>query len=166
MTRAIRPTNLFLMKHTMKTINAVGQWLLLLMILMISTTARSQHPRGEKLQSARIALFTERLSLMPEEAERFWPVYNQISEQRMALRREGIRLQRAADGDSLTNAQAQDRIKEYLDLKQRELALERAATEKLLTVLSPSQVLQLLRAERDFQRMMVRQLGRRRGGRH
>ncbi|MGB3777456.1 MAG: hypothetical protein WA960_03800 [Tunicatimonas sp.] len=133
---------------------------------MISTTARSQHPQGEKLQNARIALFTERLSLTPEEAERFWPVYNQISEQRTALRREGMRLQRAADGDSLTDAQAQDRIKEYLDLKQREFALEQASTKKLLSVLSAAQVLQLLRAERDFQRMVVRQLGRRRGGRH
>ena len=150
----------------MKIINAVGQWFLLFLILMISTTAWAQHSRGEKLQSARIALFTERLSLTPEEAERFWPVYNQISEQRTALRREGMRLQRAAASDSLTDAQAQDRIEEYLDLKQRELALEQSSTEKLLTVLSPQQVLQLIRAERDFQRMMVRQLGRRRGGRH
>lgn len=154
------------MIQMMKTISTGGQWLLLFMIVLISTTARSQHPRSEKLQSARIALFTERLSLTPEEAERFWPVYNQISEQRMTLRREGFRLQRAAEGDSLTDAQAQDRIEEYLDLKQRELALEQSSTEKLLTVLSPQQVLQLIRAERDFQRMMVRQLGRRRGGRH
>ncbi len=150
----------------MKTISTGGQWLLLFMVLLISTTARSQHPPGEKLQSARIALFTERLSLTPEEAERFWPVYNQISEQRMALRREGLRLQRAAASDSLTDAQAQDRIEEYLNLKQRELALEQSSTKKLLTMLSPQQVLQLIRAERDFQRMMLRQLGRRRGGRH
>jgi hypothetical protein len=154
------------MIQMMKTISTGGQWLLLFMIVLISTTARSQHPRGEKLQSARIALFTERLSLSPEEAERFWPVYNQISEQRMTLRREGLRLQRAAASDSLTDAQAQNHIGEYLDLKQREFTLEQAATEKLLTVLSPSQVVQLLRAERDFQRMVVRQLGRRRGGRH
>ncbi len=158
--------NFFLMIQTMKTINTVEPWLLLLMVLTISTTAQAQHPRGEKLQSARSALFTERLSLTPEEAERFWPVYNQISEQRTALRREGMRLQRAADSDSLTDAQAQDRIEEYLDLKQREFALEQASTKKLLSVLSASQVLQLLRAERDFQRMVVRQLGRRRGGRH
>ena len=150
----------------MKIINAVGQWFLPFLILMISTTAWAQHSRGEKLQSARIALFTERLSLTPEEAERFWPVYNQISEQRMALRREGFRLQRAAEGDSLTDAQAQDRIEEYLNLKQRELTLEQAATEKFLTVLSASQVVRLLKAERDFHRMMLRQLGRRRGGRH
>ncbi len=136
------------------------------MFLMVSTIVVAQHPRGEKLQSARIALFTERLSLTPEEAERFWPVYNQISEQRTALRREGMRLQRAAASDSLTDAQAQGRIEEYLDLKQRELALEQSSTEKLLTVLLPQQVLQLIRAERDFQRMMLRQLGRRRGGKH
>ena len=154
------------MIQMMKTISTGGQWLLLFMVLLISTTAWAQHPPSEKLQSARIAFFTERLSLTPEEAERFWPVYNQISEQRMALRREGLRLQRSSYGDSLTDAQAQDRIEEYLNLKQQELTLEQAATEKFLTVLSASQVVRLLKAERDFQRMMLRQLGRRRGGRH
>lgn len=140
--------------------------LVLLLLLLTSTAAMAQYSPGERLQSARIALFTERLSLTPEEAERFWPVYNQVSEQRMALRRKGMRLQRASSGDSLTDAQAEARIKEYLDLKQRELVLEQASTEKLLTVLSAQQVLQLLKAERDFQRMMLRQLGRRRGKRH
>lgn len=150
----------------MKTVDVIRQCILLLILMAAGTVTLAQHPPGERLQSARIALFTERLSLTPEEAERFWPVYNQVSEQRMAMRREGVRLQRVSSGDSLTDAQAEARVKEYLDLKQRELVLEQASTEKLLTVLSAQQVLQLLKAERDFQRMMLRQLGRRRGKRH
>ncbi len=150
----------------MKIIDTSKQWMLLLIILTTSTVVVGQHPPNEKLQTARVALFTERLSLTPEAAERFWPVYNQVSEQRTALRREGRRLQRASFGDTLTNAQAEARIKEYLNLKEREFSLEQASTEKLLTVLSAQQVLQLLRAERDFQRMILRQLGRRRGKRH
>jgi hypothetical protein len=150
----------------MKMINIPRRYVALLVLLMLGTTALAQHSPGEKLRSARIALFTERLSLTPDEAERFWPVYNEIDEQRAALRRAGRRLQRTSVDDSLTDAQAQDRIDEYLNLKQRELALEQASTKKLLTVLSAQQMLQLLKAERDFQRMMLRQLGRRRGGRH
>ena len=147
-------------------INATGARFLLPILLMISTaTLAQQHSPGERLQNARIALFTERLSLTPEKAERFWPVYNQIDEQRTALRQEGRQLQRAS-GDSLTNAQARARVEEYLDLRQRELVLEEAAIKKLRAVLSDRQVVQLLRAERDFQRMMLRQLGRRRGKRH
>lgn len=149
----------------MKIINIPQRYVALLVLLMLSTTALAQRPPGEKLKNARIALFTERLSLTPEEAARFWPVYNEIDEQRAALRRAGRRLQRISGGDSLTDAQAQDRIDEYLDLKQRELALEQASAKRLLTVLSAQQMLQLLKAERDFQRMMLRQLGRRRGGR-
>lgn len=150
----------------MKIIDALQRYVSLLVLLMLSTTAFAQRSPGEKLQNARIALFTERLSLTPEQAERFWPVYNRISEQRMALRRADRRLQRASPVDSLSDAQAQDRINEHLDLKQRELALEQASVEKLLTVLSAPQVLRLLKAERDFQRMVLRQLGRRRGKRH
>lgn len=149
----------------MKVIDVPQRYVWLIVLLMLSTAAFAQRSPGEKLQNARIALFTERLSLTPKQAERFWPVYNEVDAQRTALRRAGRRLQRTSVGDSLTDAQAQDRIEEHLDLKQRELALEQSSTKKLLTVLSPQQVLQLIRAERDFQRMVLRQLGRRRGGR-
>jgi hypothetical protein len=31
----------------------------------------------QKIESARIALITERLGLTPEQAEKFWPIYNE-----------------------------------------------------------------------------------------
>lgn len=150
----------------MKLTNTISQCGLPLLLLTMSTIALAQRPPGERLEHARIALITERLSLTPETAQAFWPIYNQINEQRMALRREGRRLQRAAYADSLTEAQAQARIKAHLNLKQQELALEETSVEKLRAVLSAQQILQLLRTERDFQRMVLRQLGRRGGKRH
>jgi hypothetical protein len=38
--------------------------------------AQSQEPPGRKLAGLKIAYVTNQLSLTPEEAEKFWPVYN------------------------------------------------------------------------------------------
>ena len=146
---------------TLKSFYSVNGWVLMLMLSAMSGEAMAQRPSHEKLESVRIALITERLSLTPEEAQQFWPVYNQINEKRKQLKREGFRQRRIDNTDSLTDEQAQARIEAYLNLRRQELALEEEAAERYATVLSPKQVLQLFRAERDFQRMMLKQLGRR-----
>ena len=35
---------------------------------------------GEKLTAYKIAFFTKNLNLTPAEAEKFWPIYNQLEE--------------------------------------------------------------------------------------
>lgn len=137
----------------------------ILLVLMVGTVGSAQQPPREKLESARIALITKRLSLTPEDAQQFWPVYNQMSQKRAALKREGFRLRRAANTESMTDEQAHQQLTHYFDLKKKELALEEETTEKLMSILSPVQVLQLLKAEQDFHRMMLKQLGRRGRGR-
>ena len=134
---------------------------LLVLLSMMSSFVTAQHRSHEKLESVRIALITERLALTPEVAQRFWPIYNQVSEERTKLKREGSRQRRLGDTDSLNSEQAQARVEAYFELKKRELALEEEAATQYATVLSPPQVLQLLRVEREFQRMMLKQLGRR-----
>src|SRR5580693_4639131 len=44
--------------------------------LCISVSAQN----GERIQALKIAYLTKQLNLTPEEAERFWPVYNQYTE--------------------------------------------------------------------------------------
>ena len=140
----------------------IGTLSFLCAVMTHFTMAQPRSHHHEKLESVRIALITERLSLTPEVAQRFWPIYNQINDERIQLRQTGFRQRRASNRqDSLTDEQAQARIKAYFDHKRQELALEEKAAEQYATVLSPNQVLQLLRTERDFQRMMLKQLGRR-----
>ena len=134
---------------------------LFLLFNITSSFVVAQRHTHEKLESVRIALITERLALTPETAQKFWPIYNQINDERTKLKRDGFRWHRADDTAALTNKQAQEHIDAYFDLKKRELTLEEDAIDKYATVLSPVQVLQLLKVERDFQRMMLKQLGRR-----
>ena len=41
-----------------------------------------------EIQSRKIAFFTKHLQLTPEEAQKFWPVYNKCEEERNSIRRE------------------------------------------------------------------------------
>jgi len=43
---------------------------------------------GAKLQALKIAWLTKKLDLSPEEAQRFWPIYNKYTEEIRAIRQE------------------------------------------------------------------------------
>lgn len=42
----------------------------------------------DKVNAARIAYLTDQLALTPDEAEKFWPIYNEFLEKRKTLRKE------------------------------------------------------------------------------
>ena len=56
---------------------------------MSGFSVNAQNPSKQdakaKLEAARIALITERLGLTPEQAQEFWPVYNEYGEQRRQI---------------------------------------------------------------------------------
>ncbi|MEM8966608.1 MAG: hypothetical protein AAGE93_09330 [Bacteroidota bacterium] len=139
--------------------------LIIILSLCLGTTVSTFAQRPiEKIETARIAFLTERLSLTPETAQQFWPVYNQWDEQRRELKKEEFRLRRSVKTDGLTNETAQQHIDEYFALKERQLTLEKNMAEELSEVLSSTQMLQLIRAEAEFQRVILRKLGERRFG--
>lgn len=120
-----------------------------------------QGPGREKLESARIALITQRLNLDPETAQKFWPIYNQISEEEVVLRREEMQMRRSLNPDQLSDAQAQSKLDEYFLMKEKQLDLEKKAAEEYQDILTSKQVLQLLKAEADFRSMVLEKMGER-----
>ena len=53
---------------------------------------QQQQADGGKLRALQIAYLTNKLNLKPEEAERFWPVFNQYQEEIRKVRLEGKNL--------------------------------------------------------------------------
>jgi Spy/CpxP family protein refolding chaperone len=143
--------------------------LLTLALVMAHAVFAQGKPRGpgrEKLESARIALITERLDLDPETAQKFWPIYNQIKEEERTLRREEMQMRRTLDPGRLNDTEAKAQLDNYFQLKENLLALEKQAAKSYQEVLMPKQVLQLFKAEADFRSMLLEKMGerRRRGG--
>ncbi len=133
-------------------------------ILAAAQFGYGQHEHGrEQLQSARIAFITERLNLTPETAQKFWPVYNQINKQKQELRKEEFSLRKSSNASELTEEDAKKLLANMYAIKERQLKLEMEAAEKYQEVLSAVQVVQLVKVEEDFRRMVIDQLRERRG---
>ena len=68
------------------------KYLLILLLafgFLFKAGAQGQEPDGgAKLQALKIAWLTKKLDLSPEEAQRFWPIYNKYTEEIRAIRQE------------------------------------------------------------------------------
>src|SRR5690349_19308415 len=88
--------------------------------------------RSEKVQSMRVAFYTQFLDLTPEEAQGFWPVFNSYLDQRENLQKQH---KPAANLDGLSDNELEEQLRRHFDLKQRELDLEKETYQKLRKVL-------------------------------
>lgn len=121
----------------------------------------------EKIEAARIGVITNKLGLTPEQAEKFWPIYREFSEKRQQMRKEFKAEQNKMGGSAnLTPEQQQKLVDLGLQLKQKEVDLEKSYSGRLLKVISAEQMLKLPHAERDFQRMLIQQLQQRKAMQH
>ena len=122
-----------------------------------------QDPKArEKIETARIALLTERLSLTPEQAEKFWPVYREFAGKQMELRKELNIARKDIDPNNPNPQKEQALVDLGLKLKQRELDLEKDYSGRILKVISAQQLLNLRGAEREFRQLILNQLQQRR----
>jgi len=141
----------------------LGVWLVGSFVAMgQDQTENEQDPKAlEKINALRIAYLSEKLNLTSEQAEKFWPIYREFSDKRKELRRELIDARKQVKADQ--NPQKDEAlVKLGLELKQRELDLEKTYSERLLKVISAQQILSLRKAEGDFQQLIRDQIQQRR----
>ena len=158
----------------MKTTNSI--LILVLAFLMIgsmSLFAQTDEEKGQEkkrdraeiekaIKSKKIAFITEQLDLTPEEAEKFWPLYNEFENKRNEVTHDLFkRFERGAEKpETITDAEADKIIRQRHQEEQSLLDLKEEYYEKYLNVLSSSQVLKLFEAEDNFRRMLMAKMGR------
>lgn len=114
----------------------------------------------QRIEAARIAFITERLGLTPEEAEKFWPVYREFNQKRMELRLQ-LEQARKNQGNNTTEEQQRRLLEMELQVKQRELDLEKEYSGRLLQTIPTQKLLALRQAETEFREMVLRQIQQR-----
>jgi hypothetical protein len=115
--------------------------------------------RISQLDNARIAFLTSRVSLTQDQAQRFWPVYNEFLAKRRDLNRAARLLRRNASNTSLSDAQLRDNFNQDFAIRQQQLNLEKEYFTNAQKVLSLRQLAQLYQAERDFTKEVLRRVG-------
>lgn len=122
-----------------------------------------QDPRAqEKINQLRIAYLSERLELTPAQAERFWPIYREFSQERMKLRNEVRDFQRSIDPAKPDPKKEQELVELGLKTRQREVDLEKDYSTRLLKVITAQQLLNLRSGEREFVDILRNQIQQRR----
>ena len=108
-----------------------------------------------RVQAIKVSFLSDRLSLTPAQAEKFWPVYNQCSDERRSLRQ---RYRDASHNASSDPEVAMRQIDDNMEYKEQELAMQKRCNDAYLKVISPQQVASLMAAERDFRAMLLKQI--------
>ena len=137
---------------------------MLLLTLFSTAAVYAQRPSGEemqKIQDAKIAIITNRLNLSPEQATGFWPVYNEYSQKRKDIHRAQRKIINDKKAEGKTDDQVLNNLKEVQELKQKELDLEKEYQNRFLKVISAGQVIELYKAERTFNDMLIQRLKQR-----
>jgi hypothetical protein len=120
----------------------------------------AQNTNLEKLNDYKIGFFTKKLNLTSEEAEKFWPVYNDYQGQRNLIQVEKLKLNRNFNQNesTLTDKQLEEMGDKYVDCLVQESNLAVSFHRKLKGVLPPVKVILYYQAENQYKIQLLNEL--------
>jgi Spy/CpxP family protein refolding chaperone len=123
-------------------------------------------PQRARIDAQKVAFITDQLQLTPDEAQKFWPVYNQLNSQKEELNRDFMEANQKVrkNVDTMSDKDASDLADSYIKHAQKVVDLQKEFHSKLKDVLPPKKLLKLYNVERDFQRLLLQRLGERKPG--
>ena len=120
----------------------------------------------ERIQSEKIAFLTNALDLNPEEAQKFWPVYNEAERSRRVAFKKVMQAYDAMEEavkSGLPAKEVEKRIEAYVDAQEDARDIDGKYVEKYLRILPAEKVARLLVAEEKFRRNPINRLHERGG---
>lgn len=138
--------------------------MILISICVMSNSLIAQSGRQEKeemIKAQKVAYITSQLELTVDEAQKFWPLYNEYNEKKDALH--GDRPDRNVD---LTEAEAKEMLSKRMDVMDKEFTLRKDYLKKLQTVLPAKKVLKLISLDGEFKRNLLKKFKSRQEGKN
>ena len=131
-------------------------------IFSMSAFAQPKENWQERVKSEKIAFITTELDLTPEEAQLFWPVYNQIDKKKVesqkAVTTAYKALQEALKSETATDKEIDKLLDDYLEAKLAQKDVSKDDTAKFRKVLPGKKVAKLYVAEEKFRREHLRNI--------
>ncbi|MGX5818549.1 hypothetical protein ACWKWU_10155 [Chitinophaga lutea] len=150
------------MKSTLKGLAII----ILQAVLLLTGSARAQEAgdaaKQDKIKALEIAYISRELDLTPEEAQKFWPVYNRYSKEVGDVVRDRKARNMEMKGKPRTDELAAQAMDKELNYERRMLDIKTRYKQEFMKVLPARKVGNLYKAEREFRGMMIRQLKERR----
>lgn len=136
----------------------VASFIVLMSFTLTAQDKDSHEARMEKYRAEKVSFLTTKLNLTPAEAEKFWPIYNQMDKERWDAQKSRRDLENKVSEaeESLSDNEIIKLTREFSGSMQKEAALMTSYNEKLLKVLPPKKVLKLYKTENEFRMNMIR----------
>jgi hypothetical protein len=123
--------------------------LLTILFLICTLSIFSQEPAqdgdGSRIEALKIAYLTKKLNLSPDEAQKFWPIYNNYANEMRDIRREQRK-------NKESEIQTEEKI----------LRIRKKYNNEFSRALNPDKVNSFFRSEKDFGNFLQKELSERR----
>ena len=126
-----------------------------------SAHARMADDWKEKLMAEKIAFLTLEVGLTPEEAQVFWPVYNQVEKEKDEAMFNAIRTYKdmsKAIEEKKSEKEVSALLDKYLEAQKKVNEIENGIAAKYKAVLPVEKVAKLYVADEKFRRQQIRKL--------
>ena len=123
--------------------------------------------KREAIQAQKVAFITQKLELTPDEAQAFWPVYNQCQKDLATVRKRGERQDKGEKPkkpniDEMSDKEVEDMINNELNMKRKSIDIHEHCINKYKEVLPIKKVAKLNHAEKQFRKELQNKMKDRR----
>ncbi len=146
--------------------------IILLLIAFISFNAIAQDgPRKKKdqIKALKVAFITNELSLTPDEATKFWPLFNAHEDKQQEIRQQKLKgyLEQMNGNtfDKLSDKEATTILNQMESSEDELYQAKKKFVANLKGVISPLKILKLKKAEENFNRKLLQQYRDKKRGR-
>jgi Spy/CpxP family protein refolding chaperone len=148
--------------------NNLKKYIVFCFFIAISTFASAQNngnleTQREKIQSQKIAFISQQLALTPNEAQTFWPVYNEYDAKRFKLQKSISKTMKEINlNENLADKEMNDMANTILNTQLQLAQLDIEYHEKFKKVIPIKKVVKLYAAEKKFKNILLKKLGNQR----
>jgi len=116
----------------------------------------------QRMKSEKIAYLTSAMGLTPEEAQKFWPIYNQAEAESGKLTAASmtayVELSKAVK-EGKSGKEIETLVNRYVNAEAATRAIDQKYAPQYLKILSPEKVAKLFVGEEEFRRIQMRKFG-------
>ena len=121
----------------------------------------------QKIENEKIAFLTSEIDLSVEEAQAFWPVYNEVQKAKRDAFKDvtaAFEALKQAVSEGKTGKEIDVLLNAYLDAKEDSEAIDRQSIEQYKKIIPEEKIAKLILGEEKFRHQQIRRLNQRPGG--
>lgn len=129
-------------------------------MISIAQPGAKMEQKKEKVEAMKIGFITQQMNLTPEEAQKFWPVYNQMNNEIENLRKERqLSRENVKDNfETMTDPEFEKLINDEIASRQKEFDIQKKYVAQFKSVVPIKKVAQFYRAEEQFKRKLLEKI--------